>query len=71
MKDWDAFSVDPLTCHIIKAKVLTDQDTLTPSTSHLSWPLNQQADFLPGGLHEIILGSIKFITFKSLICEGG
>lgn len=68
MKGWVAFSVCPLTCHI-KAKILADQDAQTPSTSHLSWPLNRQADFLPGGLHEIILGSIKFLTFKSRICE--
>lgn len=40
------------------------------SSAHLSWPLNQQAYFLPRGLSCGILGSTKFLTLKSLVGKG-
>lgn len=42
----------------------------TSSASHLSWPLNQQAYFLPRGFSRDILGSTKFLTLKSLVGKG-
>lgn len=46
---------------------MAGQDAKTPSASHLSRPLNQQAYFLPRGLSCDILGSIKFLALKSLV----
>jgi len=60
---------------LVQAKVLAGQYAKTPPASPIpsSWPLKvrKQADVLPTGLPWNILGTVKFISLRSIIGGGG
>lgn len=68
MKDRDPFSICPLTHHI-KAKRVAGQNARTPSASHHGLSTSKQVSYQEVSCDT--LGSMKFLTLKSLIGKIG